>query len=256
MSLPLNSVRVAVDREWRRFRELLGSDGAEEWSAPTRLPGWAVGDLAVHAVWGVSMEADALCRRRTATEGRADGRTVPDGAPRETVLAEVDAAGLDLAEELDRLTDEDLPSSAPLPYGDVPVAVFSQILVMEAGVHTSDLAAAVGKADALASDVVQATALTLRLFLPVTAASATERPAPGTTAGLRGETVDVRFRYDGERWEGLPAEDPSEADATITADDSTVLLFALGRIPDSDVRLSFSGDEAAARRLKVWMPGP
>lgn len=256
MNLPLDSVRSAVDREWRRFRQLLASDGEERWSAPTRLTGWTVRDLAAHAVWGVSMEADALRRRRTATAGRAEGRAVPDGAPREAVLEELQAACRELAEEVRRLTDDDLPSTAPLAYGDIPVAVFSQILVMEAGVHTSDLAAALGQTDDLGPDVVQGTVLSLRLFLPVIAASASERPVPGTTIGLRGETVDLRFGYEEGGWAALPPSGSAGTDATITADDSSVLLFALGRIPVGDARLSVSGDETTARSFKLWMPGP
>ncbi len=255
MTLPLDAVRAAVAREWGRFRELLDADG-ENWSTPTRLAGWLVGDLVRHAVWGVSMEADALRRRRTGSGGRADGRTVGEGVDPEAVLGELDAARGELGGELDRLTDEDLPSTAPLPYGDVPVAVFSQILVMEAGVHGSDLAAAVGEPDDLPPDVVQATTLCLRLFLPVIAASAAEHPVPGTTIGLRGETVELGFRYDTGGWEALPASKASEADATVTGDDSTVLLLALGRVPDTDTRLSISGDEGIARRLKLWLPGP
>ena len=247
MSLPLDAVRAAVDREWERFRGLLGS---LDWSAPTRLPGWNVGDLAVHAVWGVSMEADALHRRRTGRDGRADGRTVPAGAVRE----ELGVACAALGGELDRLTEDDLGSTVPLPYGDVPVVVFSQILVMEAGVHTSDLAVAAGRASGLAPDVVEATAMTLRLFLPGLAVSASERPATGTTIALCGETVDLGFRYVGDRWEATPG--PAPADATITCDDSTVLLFALGRVPGTDARLSISGDQDAGRRFKLWMPGP
>lgn len=256
MNLPLDSVRAAADREWRRFRELLSSYGEDHWSAPTRLAGWAVRDLAAHAVCGVSMEADALRRRRTATAGRAEGRTVPNGAPREAVLGELDLACRELGEEVHRLTDDDLSSTVPLPYGEIPVVVFSQILVMEAGVHTSDLAAALGQADDLGPDVVQATELSLRLFLPMVAASASERPVPGTTIGLRGETVDLRFRYEAGGWEAVSPSAASDTVATITADDSTVLLFALGRTPASDVRLSISGDEATARSFKLWMPGP
>ena len=253
MTLPLDSVRIAVPREWVRFRELLTLG---DWEVATRLPGWSVGDLATHAVWGVSMEADALRRRRTASDGRADGRTVHEGADRQTVLAELDGGLGALGQELDRLTDDDLPTTAPLPYGDVPLAVFTQIVVMEAGIHTSDLAAAVGGADDLAPDVAAATAATLTIFLPILAGAADERPAPDTTISLRGDSVDLGFRYHGDAWEALPEPSTFDPDATITADDSTMLLFALGRIPDADVRLSISGDQAAARQFKLWMPGP
>lgn len=134
MSVPLDAVRVAVPREWTRFRHLLASG---DWTVPTRLPGWTIADLATHAVWGVSMEADALRRWRCASGGRADGRTIPADSDRDTILAELDGALRALGHELDQLTEDDLASTAPLPYGDVPLAVFSQILVMEAGVHTA-----------------------------------------------------------------------------------------------------------------------
>ena len=253
MTVPLDSVRVAVTREWGRFRELLAS---ANWSTETRLPGWTVSDLATHAVWGVSMEADALHRRRTGSGGRADGRTVPAGAGREVILAELDRAVGELHEELGRLTDDDLPSTAPLPYGDVPVAVFSQIVVMEAGIHTSDLAAAAGAPDDLAPDVVAATALTLSIFLPILASSAEERPVAASAVGLRGDSMTLGFRYNGAGWEALPEPTAAGTGATITGDDSTVLLFALGRTSHTDARLSISGDQAAGRRFKLWLPGP
>jgi uncharacterized protein (TIGR03083 family) len=253
VSLPLDAVRPAVGREWRRFRELLVSAGENAWSAPTRLSGWAVRDLAAHAVWGVSMEADALRRRRTGAAGRADGRTVGEGASPAAIVVELDAARLELGDELDRLTEDDLASVAPLPYGDVPLAAFSQILVMEAGVHTSDLGAALGQPDELAPDVVVATDVFLRLFLPVVAASAQERPEPGTAIRLRGKTVDLGFRFAEGGWEASVNAEPG---ATVSGDDSTVLLFAMGRVPVTDARLSISGDEAIAHRFKAWLPGP
>jgi uncharacterized protein (TIGR03083 family) len=251
VSLPLDAVRAAVRREWGRCCELLASG---DWAAATRLPGWTVGDLAIHAVWGVSMEADALRRRRTGTGGRADGRTIPAGSDRQTILAELDGALGELRQELDQLTDDDLASTAPLPYGDVPLAVFSQILVMEAGVHTSDLAEATGAPDDLAPDVASATAVTLSIFLPILAGAAEERPVAGTTISIRGGSVHLAFRCQADGWESLP--EAAETDATISADDSTVLLFALGRIPPTDARLTITGDQAAGRRFKRWLPGP
>lgn len=70
-----------------------------------------------------------------------------------------------------RLAEEDLPSLVPLPYGDVPIGLFSQILVMEARIHTHDLAAALGSGDRLAEDVVVATPAFLWVFPSVGAGS-------------------------------------------------------------------------------------
>lgn len=54
----------------------------------------------------------------------------------------------------------------------------------------------------------------------------------------------------------MPEPDAEVSPAvTVERDDSSVLLFALGRIPESDP-LSFSGDQALAGRVKAWLPGP
>ncbi len=63
--------------------------------------------------------------------------------------------------------------------------MFSQILVMEAGVHTNDLAAAVGRDEGLRADVVASTESVLRVFLPVLAASAPEAPEAEVTVHCR-----------------------------------------------------------------------
>ena len=255
MTPSLAEVRAAVDREWRRFGALLASADAAAWSRPTRLEGWTVGDLAAHVVWGVSMEADALWRRRTGADGRAAGRTVADPADREAVAADLDAAWAVLAEEVSLLGEADLATTAPLPYGDVPVAVFAQILAMEAGVHASDLAAALGEVDTLPGDVARASEAVLRVFLPVVAATAAHRPPRDLTVALRGPEVHLRFSYRDGRWEAADAADGPEPDACLDGDDSTLVLFALGRLPATDPRLSIAGDEEAARRFKSWLPG-
>ena len=256
MTVPLSAVREAVERDWRRFRSMLDTGGGAVWSAPTRLPGWTVGDLAAHAVWGVSMEADALRRLRTGAGGRADGRTVADATDRNEVLNALDGACDELAAELEKLTDADLGSAAPLPYGDVPVAMFSQIVVMEAGIHTDDLAASLGREDELPADVVDASQTVLRVFLPILAGSATDAPERGTSVLLQGDTVGLRFRYQDGRWEAPEDDDGSAPDATITGDDAALVLLALGRVPVTDPRVSVAGAGDVGHRLKAWLPGP
>ena len=255
MTLPLAAVAEAVPREWSRFRSLLSSADGATWSGPTRLAGWTVRDLAVHAVWGVSMEADALRRRRTAAAGRAEGRTVDEDDDPEEILAALDEARHDLTSEVAALAGEDLDSVVPLPYFDVPLGPFSQILVMEAGTHTDDLAAALGHSAGLAADVVVATEAYVRAFLTL-GASTEELPASDVILALRGPSVDLTFVHRDGRWEVADPDGPARAGATVEADDSTVLLFALGRVPVTDPRLSFSGDRMLATRFKTWLPGP
>ena len=254
--LGLDAVRAAVAREWGRFGELFASGAASSGSQPTRLGEWTVRDLAAHAVWGMSMEADALRRRGSTTGARAAGREPDPGAGPDVIAAELAAARDELVGELARMTDEDLSALAPLSYGDVPIALFSQILVMEAGVHTSDLAAATGADDALEADVVAATETVLRVFLPVIAASAPEAPEAGVTVALRGPTVALSFQHLDGQWQAPEAAAAPQPSLTIAGDDSTLLLFALGRVGADDPRLSSTGDTAMAGRFKSWLPGP
>jgi uncharacterized protein (TIGR03083 family) len=256
VTLPLAAVGQAVPREWAAFRSLLSSADDATWSAPTRLAGWTVRDLAVHAVWAASMEADALRRRRTAAAGRGEGMVVEAAAGADEILVALDSACQGLAGEVAHLKEEDLPSIVPLPYGDLPVGVFSQILAMEAGIHADDLAAAFGRGQGLAADVIVATEAFVRVFLPIVAASAPESPETGVAVALRGPTVDITFVYGDGRWE---VPEPGQAvppTVTVEGDDSTVLLFAMGRVPESDPRLTASGQAALAGRIKAWLPGP
>lgn len=254
--LHLDHVRAAVTREWDSFRQLLPSVDGQHWAAPTRLGEWTVHDLAAHAVWGISMEADALRRRGTTTGERA-GASGPDPASGpDVVRAQLDAARDELVGELAGLTEGDLDVLVPLPYGDVPIAMFSQILVMEAGVHTNDLAAAVGRDEGLRADVVASTEGVLRVFLPVLAASAPEAPEAEVTVALRGPSVALSFRHRDGQWAAPEPADRSEAALTVAGDDSSVLLFALGRIGPDDRRLTLSGDTTLAGRFKSWLPGP
>lgn len=126
---------------------------------------------------------------------------------------------------------------------------------MEAGTHTDDLAAALGHSGKLAADVVVATKAYVRAFLTL-GASTEEIPEPGVTVALRGSSVDLTFVHRDGQWEVADRGGPARPGVTVEADDSTVLLFALGRVPVTDPRLSVSGDRMLATRFKSWLPGP
>lgn len=243
------NVRESVDRSWGRFLAQLRAAGDGDWSRPTRLAGWAVADLAAHAVWGASMEADALRRWRTGADGRAEGRTVDASAGPDALTAAFEQARQELLDELARLDDGDPARPVPMAYFDVPLADVLTILVMEAGVHASDLLAAFGQDDALPGDVTAASAAFLATFGPVVASQATERPPDGTVVALAGPRVDLRFAYVDGAW--TTADRQREPDVTLRApDDSTLVLYAFGRVA--------SGVEPpdAGRAFKRWFPGP
>ena len=91
-------------------------------------------------------------------------------------------------------------------------------------------------------------------FLPVFAAGSTSTPPAGTSFSLRGAAIslDGHWSADGLVM-GDPAPDPT---VTVAGDDSSVLLFAAGRLGADDERLSVEGSTDLARDFKVYVPGP
>lgn len=256
--MTVTDTRTAVAREWRRFIRLLPAlTGPDSWEVATRCQGWSVAELAAHAVWGISMEADALHRARRGITAPAEGRTVDARAVRpEVILAELRAALRALLDELAAVDDRDGDRIVPLPYGQLPLALFLPILVMEAGIHTDDLAAAVRPAadTPLPGDVVVASTAFLATFLPALAAAAQETPMAGTVVALRGPTVDLRLTLGDGGWS---AETIDDATGVIEADDdSTIVRFALGRLRPDDPRLAVSGLPGLEHAFKRWFPGP
>ncbi|GAB19226.1 hypothetical protein GOEFS_077_00180 [Gordonia effusa NBRC 100432] len=62
-SVPINDVRAALIEQWGVLRTLAGQFDDEQWSRPSVLPGWSVGDIIAHIV---------------GTESTLAGRAVPD----------------------------------------------------------------------------------------------------------------------------------------------------------------------------------
>lgn len=250
-------MRDRVERTWRAFQERL-LERPELWDAPTRLGGWTVADLAAHACWGTSLEADAIERALSGVSEPAEGLSPAPGSSRETVLAELRGtcarlvtglAALEQRAAADRTT---APAALPLPYGDVPVPLALSIFEMEAGVHGSDLAAAAGEDDTLSPEVCRATFATLRVFGPILADAAGTVPPPNAVLELRSGDETLRFGHeDGGRWTAAAI---GAATTTISGPSSEVTLFLLGRRSLHDVVVD--GDAALAARFKELVPGP
>lgn len=257
MALSVQEARETVAREWGRTLKRLARAEGRDWQRSTRCAGWTVADLAAHAVWGVTMETDALRRARLGLPGRADGLVVAPGTDHETVVSLLDQAREALVDELERLDGRDLDASAPMPYADVPIRLLLDVFAMEAGIHGSDLAAVLGVEEPLSATVVRATESFLLTFLPVLAQQAEETPPDAADSlALVGGTVRVTGRWhDGVLTVGQP-EDPADATCTVSGDDSAVLFFALGRLPIEDPRLDVTGDLELATNFKRYVPGP
>lgn len=246
--------RRILQREWESVTRLLADLPDEDWNRPTRCAGWTILDLARHVVWGVSMEADALRRARTGQREPADGTTMPvDSRPHE-VLEALRGAAADLDAETQALGPDSGDLTCPMPYGEVPLPAVLDIFVFEAGIHASDFAHAVGADRPLADDVVPSTATVMSQFLPVFAAGSTTSPSAGTSFSLRSDAVSLSGQWSAD---GLVMGDPTaEPTATVAGDDSSVLLFAAGRLGADDERLTVEGSIDLAHDFKVYVPGP
>lgn len=249
-----------VDDQWKTFVATLGAalreadDDAQVWSRPTRLAGWTVEDLARHVHWGMSLEIDSLdlVTDLPGTATRARGRH--HGGPAADLLPALDRCRRDLTARLRTLGEpsaED-PRLAPMPYGDLPVALAAAVFTMEAAMHTSDLLHALRGEVTLEPAAVPACATFLQAFWPVLAASAPLTPAAGTTVVLEGPTVRVASTYDGEGW-GPATEEPS---VVLRGDDVALMLVAFGRLTSQEAGLVVSGQADLASRLKDLVPGP
>lgn len=249
-----------VDGQWTTFvatleAALREAEGASDvWSRPTRLEGWTVEDLARHVHWGMSLESDSLdlLTEVPGSATRAHGRH-PSGSAQD-LLPALDRCRRELTARLRALgepTAQD-PRLAPMPYGDLPVALTSTVFTMEAAMHTSDLLHALRGEIGLEPAAVPACATFLQVFWPVLAASAPLSPPAGTTVVLEGPTVRVASTYDGERW-GPESEQPS---VVLRGDDVPLLLVAFGRLTSQEAGLAVSGQTDLAARLKDLVPGP
>lgn len=251
----LTAARV-VDAQWAWFVAALDDAGPDVWRLPTRLAGWTVEDLARHTHWGVTLEHSALVLRRTGAPGRAAGRTLT--GPVAAVVPALRLAYEGLVTEL-RGADDD-GAGAPMPYGDVPLPLARAVFVMEAAMHRSDLAAALGGPAALRwtgvpqvdDPVVEACGTVLQAFWPALAAGAPRRPAPGTTVRLEGTSVLLEAGFDGHGW-GPPSTPP---DVVLSGPDEDVLLFAYGRQSLDASGLAVTGDATLAAHFKELVPGP
>lgn len=248
-----------IGREWATFLDLLEDI---RWDTRTRLEGWTVEELARHVHWGMSLESDAL--ELAAGDGAIDDGTARRGAvPGRRAAGEtLEGPHGQIVPALRRVRERLLRAVAavptgpatvlPMPYGDVPLELALRVFVMEAAVHRSDLAHAVGGDDRLATGTHAAAAAVLQAFWPALAADAVAAPPAGTGFLLRGTSVSVEAEYDGAAWVA-----PTGPHAVvISGDDDAVLLAGYGRVPVAAAHVRVDGDRELARRLKEFVPGP
>ena len=245
-----------VHRQWSWFVDTLTAAAPDVWDRPTRLAGWTVEDLARHVHWGVTLEENGLALARDGGPETAAGSQLQ--VPREQIVPALRIAVAGLVERLEELS-EPLSGGVPMPYGELPMGFALSVFVMEAALHSSDLADAVAAppGDAAAANCLPEgahapAAVVLQAFWPVLAAGAADRPPAGTTIRLAGTTTRIEAGYDGASW-GPPLGEPA---VVIEGSDDAVLLYAYGRLPLDEAGLTVRGDRDLAVRLKELVPGP
>lgn len=246
------TVRAVLHREWGATLDRLAALDDAAWSVPTRCAGWAVADLVAHTVWGVSMEADAVAGARARRSAPAEGTVLAASAGPGALRDGLGAAVARLLAEVGEVDPDDLAASAPMPYGPVPLPMALTVFAMEAGVHASDLAHALGSDDVLVADVVAATATSMAAFLPALAVTGAGAP-PGAVLAVAGPSVDLRAAARDGAWTVDPDAEPT---ATVRGSDSDALLFLLGRIAADHPGLEVHGDLGLVARFKEYVPGP
>jgi uncharacterized protein (TIGR03083 family) len=249
----IEAARASIDEEVGRMLAMLRA--ASDWSVPTRLVGWSVADLARHLVEGQSLQADAW-RRLAAGDAGSATADATDGLDRAATLDAIVARHADLHEALGAVDDEAVAVGAcAMPYGTLPAIFVLQLATMEAGVHASDLAAALGEDDTLRKPTVDAGATVLAGALPLLGSAGDGTAPAGASVRLVGGDVDVCVvaAEGGSGWAVVPAP-AAGATTTIRGSASDVVLFALGRRGVADVDVV--GDPVGAERFKAWFPGP
>jgi len=242
--------RVVIEREWGRTDELLRRVSGGAFGTSTRCEGWSIKELVAHACWGTSYEADGLRRARTDVVGVAEGTEFGADRSPDLLREQLVANGRALVDEIDAFLDLPHDRAVPMPYGGLPVVLALDVFAMEAGLHTSDLAAALGEDDRLEPDVCRAALTFLQAFGPAMADEGAARLGPGNSIGLRCSQGRVRFVCDEAGWRA----DDLDAATTISGDDSDVVLFAFGRRRIDAVTVE--GDPEVAAQFKELVPGP
>lgn len=219
---------------------------APEWDLPTRCAGWALGDLARHVAQSSALLTEGVERMLAGETVGADRPPSLEGN-REMILDALSSGVRRMEKTFSGLAAEHMPRPCPYFFGTVPTESALTICAFEFGGHRSDVAHALGKEDSLPEAVARA-ALWL---LP---SMADEVPDQAVAFSFRGTTLRADASVRDGAW--IMEEDCSVPTCTISGDDSSIALFAAGRLRSDDDRLRLSGATELASRFKTWFPGP
>lgn len=233
---------AAADEQLRDFAATYRRLEVGETSRPTPCGDWDVAALARHVASAAFRQAEAFHR------ARVHGREAP------TDLT-FDHAGVDVADVLDAAADHLRSAVAsfgerewptvPLPFAALPAPLAAAGLVLEYGVHRSDLAVALGAprpglSPATARAVLDLSAALLVLIGPDAG------PEP-VGLDLLADRCRITLGWDGERWSNdVPDAGPT---CTIRGSDEVIALLVMRRTGADDPRLEVDDPAGLTDRL-------
>jgi uncharacterized protein (TIGR03083 family) len=202
-------------------RSVLARTAGDRWQQPTPCEGWDVTALGRHVAAVAWQQAEAFHR---ATVGVTEAPSWLEA--RGDIVRTVGQSTAHLERAITAIDEE---ANVPLPFGLLPAPIAMSALVLEYGVHRSDLERAVdGTPEAhLDPDVARVVAGLVPLLMPLLA---TDPPPNPLTYRLVGDTVTAAITSEGGAWR---TGDGAQTVCELRGSDAAISLLALGRIgPD------------------------
>jgi uncharacterized protein (TIGR03083 family) len=255
----LRARRDSVTRDLDAFLSRLHDLNSNQGNLPTPNEGWEIRHLAAHLSGTVAFMNDKLRRIVNPDIAAAlqQGNAVNEDSPHEDIIESLtinrNAIVATLAELTEDLLSAETGDEAVMfaPTGDL----YLNLATCEAGLHLYDINAALDHGSAGLS--VVAVAAGDDVFGSVMAKIGNmnnAKPDRPVTLHFNGSIVNRYLSWTGSEWvdnvhDSIPV-------TTIQADDTSLVLFACGRIPATDHRLGITGDREAVLQFKTWIPGP
>ncbi|MDN5893207.1 MAG: hypothetical protein L0H93_04195, partial [Nocardioides sp.] len=201
--------------------------------------------------WGQAMEADAARRAVAGDPTLAGAEKVAPDADLVALSSAVQQGYDALASALPDGAELDPGTPVKIPAGTMPLTGALTLCAVEAGLHASDLANALGDRGELAPAETAACVALIRPLLGLSAGMGAA-PGPGSSIELAGESVSEQWTAHGSAW----APGRGEAATKVSGSDEAIALFVYGRIGHTSELLEVTGDPDVAARFKDFFPGP
>jgi uncharacterized protein (TIGR03083 family) len=225
---PVADLADAAISEALAFAELLDGITPDQRTAPTPCTDWTVADLAAHVAAGLFRDAEAFHRARV---GSAVPPTKLDLDGSVALTAVIRSAADHLSGAVRKLAS-DPGIVVPLPFGRYAVADALRCLIIEFGVHTDDLAIALGSRQPLLSSATVAALFGFGELYLLMQAQPLESDA--VTLSLAAPSKAMSITWTGTRWRrGAGAA----RECRIAGSDDAIARLMLRRIDVTDPRI-------------------